>query len=132
MSRSPRRRESRSRERAAIVSAAEDDADVPGARRRYDHDERRLTRSNSRSITPPRRRRSRSPSSGAKERKRRRSIERYEPANKRRRNTSSVSSPVETRTKKADSEDESDRGPPNREDKLSKRVEEPNEVGSAS
>jgi serine/arginine repetitive matrix protein 1 len=125
---------SRSRERDA-TSAAEVDADLTetrsGARRSHERDERRLTRSHSRSSTPPRRRRSRSPSNGGRERKRRRSMQRYEPANKRRRNTSSVSSPIETRNKKADTEDDSDRGSPRQEIEENKRAEESNEVGSS-
>jgi len=59
-------------------------------------------------------------------------MERYEPVSKRRRNTSSVSSPIETRNKKADTEDESDRGSPRREIEASKRALESNEVGSSS
>ncbi len=111
--------------------------DATGARpsaRRGDRDERRLTRSNSRSKTPPRRRyrsASRSRSRAERYRKRRRSLQRYEPASKRRRNSSSVSSPVNTRNAKADSEDETDRRSPRQEIEASKLAER-NEVGSAS
>ena len=58
-------------------------------------------------------------------------MQRYEPANKRRRNTSSVSSPIDKRDRKADIEDESDRGSPRSEIEASKRAET-SEVGSAS
>jgi hypothetical protein len=58
-------------------------------------------------------------------------MQRYEPASKRRQNTSSASSPVDTRDKKADTEDESDRRSPRREIEASKRAET-SEVGSAS
>ncbi|TVY14907.1 PWI domain-containing protein [Lachnellula arida] len=82
--------------------------------------DRRLTRSRSRSVTPPRRRRrspSRSRSRGGRDRKRRRSLERYEPA-KRRRNTSSVSSPVDTKNRSADSDNTYDKGSPPREKEI--------------
>ncbi|MCJ1262634.1 Serine/arginine repetitive matrix protein 1 [Lobaria immixta] len=75
---------------------------------RRHHNERRYSRSRSRSgvrssrpaVVPI----SRSPSPDRrKERKRHRSIQRYAPAGRRRRNTSSVSSPIEKRRKTADS-----------------------------
>ncbi len=67
-------------------------------------------------------------------RKRRRSIQRYEPANKRRRNTSSVSSPEDTRNRMADSDDEGNRGSPRRYSVDSRRAttDDSNEVGRAS
>ncbi|TVY38739.1 PWI domain-containing protein [Lachnellula occidentalis] len=70
----------------------------------------------SRSVTPPRRRRrpSKSRSRGGRDRKRRRSLERYEPA-KRRRDTSSVSSPVDTKNRSADPENTYDKESPAQE-----------------
>lgn len=92
-------------------------------------DERRLTRSLSRSISPGRNR-SRNDSRGAASRKRRRSLQRYEPS-KRRRNSSSMSPPVEIKNPKADIEIENDRRSSTREES-SKRDVEPNEVGNTS
>ena len=112
-----------------------DAAETRTGARRGERDDRRLTRSNSRSQTPPRRRyRSplRSSSRGGRDRKRRRSMQRYDPGSKRKRDTSSVSSPINTRNTKADTEDESDRRSPRREIEASKRAEPNNEVGSAS
>ncbi|KAF4616209.1 hypothetical protein G7Y89_g15196 [Cudoniella acicularis] len=116
LSRTPSRTTSRSREptEPRKTSPTPDDDAENRIRARRGREERRLTRSYSRSITPPRRRRrsrSRTASRNRRERKRRRSLRRYE-ANKRRRNTSSVSSPVDTRNKRADTEVASDRGSP--------------------
>ncbi|TAQ86529.1 hypothetical protein B7494_g5155 [Chlorociboria aeruginascens] len=89
------------------------------ARKGRDRDERRLTRSHSRSTTPPRHRRSRDRSTSlGKDRKRRHSVQRYELANKRRRNASSVSPPVDTRKKRADSEEERYRNSAGRESEV--------------
>ncbi|TVY23270.1 PWI domain-containing protein [Lachnellula hyalina] len=74
----------------------------------------------SRNVTPPRRRRrspSRSRSRGGRDRKRRRSLERYEPS-KRRRSSSSVSSPVDTKNRSADSDNPYDKGSPPREKEI--------------
>jgi serine/arginine repetitive matrix protein 1 len=144
---------SRSRSRSSKASSqrlSSDEMDIIRAgndRKGREHDERRLTRSNSgdRSITPPRRRRrspsrSRSRSPGGRDQKRRRSIERYAPE-RRRRNTSSVSSPTDTRYKRADvSEDDDIRRSPIRDagskspvrDRDLRRATELEEVGSDS
>ncbi|TVY54736.1 PWI domain-containing protein [Lachnellula suecica] len=105
-----------SREKTATSPTPADDIEKRTTTRK--DRERRLTRSRSRSVTPPRRRRrspSRSRSRGARDRKRRRSLERFEPANKRRRNTSSVSSPVDTRNRSIDKENDAEKGSPRRE-----------------
>ena len=121
------RAKSRSRERTRSVRGRTDR--LPARAGDKGRDERRLTRSISRSISP-RRDRSRSDSRDGTSRKRRHSMQRYEPS-KRRRNSSSVSPPVETKNTKADIEIETDRRLPTREE-TSKRDVEPNEVGNAS
>ncbi|TVY43804.1 PWI domain-containing protein [Lachnellula cervina] len=112
-SRIPIRKVSRSEDNMEKSPTPVDDIETRTTTRK----DRRLTRSRSRSVTPPRRRRrspSRSRSRGGRDRKRRRSLERYEPA-KRRRNTSSVSSPVDTKNRSADSDNTYDKGSPPRE-----------------
>ncbi|CAG8975485.1 hypothetical protein HYALB_00004804 [Hymenoscyphus albidus] len=118
------------------ISPTPDDRETgTPARKSVENDERRLTRSNSRSTTPPRRRcrsSTRSSSRGGRDRKRRRSMERYEPA-KRRRNTSSVSSRgPPPKAKRAESDDRSDRvSPPSAaEEKEEERVAVPEELKS--
>lgn len=111
-----RRVTGRSRRSPSYTSDELDDARADARKGRRHHDNRRRSRSRSRqsnvksagkapskSPSPPRQR----------ERKRHRSIERYAPAARRRRNTSSVSSPIGKRHRKADSSaEEANRQPP--------------------
>ncbi|KAG9244458.1 hypothetical protein BJ878DRAFT_506131 [Calycina marina] len=116
-------------ERRRIAAINDKDIIAPRGESYKARDERRLTRSPSRSISPRRRRsRSRSQSSSVdtSSRKRRRSMQRYEPS-KRRRNSSSVSPPRPVNTK-ADMEKGNGRQPINRDADKYLRDVEPREV----
>ncbi|KAI9773249.1 MAG: hypothetical protein M1835_006181 [Candelina submexicana] len=118
------------------------DADETRADYRKDrnyHQDRRRNRSPSRERHPrhrrsPSRSRSRSKSRSPRRERKHRSIERYAPVGKRRRNTSSVSSSLEKRRKRADSSaDEASRHLPVRQqDKGSEEAERANPLQAGS
>ncbi|KAL8734774.1 MAG: hypothetical protein Q9181_003059 [Wetmoreana brouardii] len=113
-----RKHTGRSRKSPSYTSDEAVDARADGRKGRSHRDRRRRSRDRNRSgqsdRKPAGKAPSRSPSaSRQRERKRHRSIERYAPAARRRRNTSSVSSPVGKRHKTADSSaEEANRQPP--------------------
>ncbi|KAM3089259.1 hypothetical protein ACMFMG_000864 [Clarireedia jacksonii] len=90
------------RSKASVSPGPARDDDRRTSRKERNRDERRLTRSISRSISPRRRRQDSRERRNSGARQRRRSVQRYEPSSRRRRNTSSGSE--EERNDKVDTE----------------------------